>query len=96
MPGGVLRIAVPDLDNEVSRYDPADPDAFLDGIYQGRAATDNRWARHWWHYNATSLGARMRAAGFSEVDQRGFREGRLPDLQRIEYREWSLFMEAVK
>jgi SAM-dependent methyltransferase len=96
MPGGVVRIAVPNLDDTVAGYDPADPDAFLDGMYQGRAASDNRWARHWWHYTAGSLGARMRAAGFSDVDERSYREGRCPDLEQIEYREWSLFMEAVK
>jgi SAM-dependent methyltransferase len=94
--GGVLRIAVPDLDATVAGYDPAAPDDFLDGLYQGRSARDNANARHWWHYNAGSLGARMAAAGFSEVTQRGFREGSCPDLEKIEYRQWSLFMEAVK
>jgi SAM-dependent methyltransferase len=94
--GGVLRIAVPNLDDIVASYDPAAPDAFLDGIYQGRSAGDNANARHWWHYTADSLGARMAAAGFSEVTRRGYREGACPDLDRIESREWSLFMEAVK
>ncbi len=96
VPGGVLRIAVPNLDATVSVYDPGDPDAFLDGIYQGRSASDNRHARHWWHYNAVSLGARMRAAGFITVTECGFRQGACPDLEVIETREWSLFMEAVK
>jgi len=95
-PGGVLRIAVPDLDHEVANYDPVNPDAFLDGIFQGRAASDNRHARHWWHYNAESLAARMHAAGFSDVAQCDYRQGRCPDLEQIEYREWSLFMEAVR
>jgi SAM-dependent methyltransferase len=96
MPGGVARIVVPDLETLVNSYDPADPDVFLDGVYQGRSATDNRWARHWWHYNARSLGARMRSAGFSQVDRCEYRQGRCPDLEAIESREWSLFMEAVK
>ncbi len=96
MPGGVLRIAVPDLDKTVAQYDPSAPDDFLDGIFQGRAASDNRLARHWWHYNAVSLGARMRAAGFSEVDECDFRQGRCPDLEQLEYRDGSLFMEAIK
>ncbi|HET9074374.1 MAG TPA: methyltransferase domain-containing protein [Solirubrobacteraceae bacterium] len=95
-PGGVLRLAVPNLDNIVAHYDPADPDAFVYGIFQGASARDNRHARHWWHYNAVSLGARLRAAGFSEVTQCDYRQGRCPDLERIEYREWSLFMEGVR
>ena len=96
MPGGVCRIAVPNLDNVVEHYDPADPDEFVYGLFQGRAASDNRWARHWWHYNAVSLGARMRAAGFSAVTECNYQQGACPDLDRIEYREWSLFMEAMK
>lgn len=95
-PGGICRIAVPNLDNVVAHYDPADPDDFVYGLFQGRAAADNRHARHWWHYNAVSLGARMRAAGFREVTECDYRQGRCPDLDRIEYREWSLFMEGVK
>jgi SAM-dependent methyltransferase len=96
MPGGVLRIAVPNLDAIIATYDPTQPDVFLDGFYQGRTASDNRHARHWWHYNAVSLGTRMRAVGFAEVQECTFRQGRCPDLELIESREWSLFMEAVK
>lgn len=95
-PGGVLRIAVPNLDNIVAHYDPAAPDEFVYGLFQGASARDNRHARHWWHYNARSLGARMRAAGFAEVAECDYQQGRCPDLELIEYRRWSLFMEAVK
>lgn len=96
VPGGVLRIAVPDLDNMVRRYDPSDPDRWLYGIFQGRTAADNPTARHWWHYNAVSLEALLRRVGFTEIAQREFRQGRCPDLDRIETREWSLFMEALR
>jgi SAM-dependent methyltransferase len=95
-PGGVLRIVVPNLDDIVGHYDPADPDAFLDGIFQGRRARDNRHARHWWHYNAGSLSRRLAAVGFAEVTECAFREGRCPDLNVLEQRRWSLFLEAVK
>ena len=95
-PGGVLRLAVPPLDHLVAHYDPAAPDDFGYGIFQGRAASDDRHARHWWHYNAGSLGARMRRAGFSTVDQCACGQGLCPDLAEIETRRWSLFMEAVK
>jgi SAM-dependent methyltransferase len=95
-PGGVLRVAVPDLDLMVSLYDPADPDGFLFGIYQGRGADDNQSTRHWWHYNAASLEALLRRAGFREVARREFREGRLPDVERVDTRPGSRFVEGVK
>jgi SAM-dependent methyltransferase len=95
-PGGILRVAVPDLDAMIAEYDPNDPDAFLWGIYQGRGARAKRSARHWWHYNETSLAAVLREVGFHDVERRGFREGRLPDVERVDTRPGSLFVEAVK
>jgi SAM-dependent methyltransferase len=95
-PGGVLRLAVPNLDNIVEHYDRTRPDEFVYGIFQGASASDNRHARHWWHYNAVSMGARLRAAGFAQVAECDYRQGVCPDLEQIEYRRWSLFMEAVK
>jgi SAM-dependent methyltransferase len=94
--GGVLRLAVPDLDELVAAYDPHDPDAFLWGIYQGRGSRAKRTARHWWHYNAGSLQTLLQNCGYREVQRCAFREGRCADLDRIETRRWSLFMEADK
>jgi SAM-dependent methyltransferase len=97
MPGGVLRIAVPDLDALVASYDPLEPDRFLYGLLQARGARGERpSARHRWHYNERSLRALLESCGFAEPVRRAFREGLAPDLERIETREWSLFMEAVK
>jgi SAM-dependent methyltransferase len=96
VPGGVVRVAVPDLDAIVAAYDPSDPDRFLWGIYQERGAHDKRSARHRWHYNDASLRALLRRAGFTDVARCEFRQGRCPDLERIETREWSLFVEATK
>jgi SAM-dependent methyltransferase len=95
-PGGILRLAVPDLDHMVAHYDPADPNQFLWGIYQGRGARAKRTARHWWHYNEVSLEALLRSIGFREMQRREFQEGRCPDLDQIETRRWSLFVEAVR
>lgn len=95
-PGAVLRLAVPDLDQMVTDYDPSDPEQFLWGIYQGRGRRAKPTARHWWHYNATSLGALLSDIGFREVTRCEFREGRCPGLEQIEQRRWSLFMEALR
>ena len=95
-PGGVLRVVVPDLDRAVADYDPRDPDRFLWAVYQGRSSREMGSARHWWAYNAHSMEALLRRVGFREVHQRGYREGELPDLERVDNRPGSLFMEAVK
>jgi len=96
VPGGIARVAVPDLDLMVAEYDSEDPDRFLWGIYQGRGERAKRAVRHWWHYNARSLEALLRRVGFSDVDRREYRQGRCPDVERIDNRPGSLFMEAVK
>ncbi len=95
-PGGIVRLAVPDLDRVVAEYDPNDPDQFLMGIYQGRGRRAKRSARHWWHYNARSLEALLRRVGFREMTVCNYREGRCPDVELIETRAWSLFIEAVR
>lgn len=95
-PGGIVRLAVPDLDAIVSHYDPADPDTFLDGIYEGHSSRPGRGSHHRWQYNAGSLEALLRRVGFQEIERREFREGLCPDVDQIEIRRWSLFVEAVR
>jgi SAM-dependent methyltransferase len=95
-PGGIVRLAVPNLDQIVAAYDPADPDHFLMGIYQGRGRRATRSARHWWHYNPGSLEALLRSAGFHDAEVCDYREGRCPDVELIDNRPGSLFMEAVR
>lgn len=96
MPGGVLRLAVPDLDELIASYDPRDPEPFLWGVYQGRGPADRRPHRHWWHYNARSLGTLLEQVGFREIDFPGFRSGRMPDVELVDNRPGSLFAEALK
>ena len=95
-PGGVLRIAVPDLDGVVSQYDPSDPDGFLAGLYDAHSGRRSRTSLHRWMYNAKSLDELLRRVGFREVQRCEYRQGRCPDVEQIETRRWSLFMEGVK
>jgi SAM-dependent methyltransferase len=95
-PEGILRLAVPDLNGVVAAYDQADPDNFLDGLFEGHSDRRSRASRHRWQYNAVSLGALMERVGFREVNRCNYREGRCPDLELIETRQWSLFMEGLK
>jgi SAM-dependent methyltransferase len=92
-PGGIIRIAVPDLDHEIGRYDPERPDEFLEGLLQGRERSRSRH-RHWWLYNERSLRALLERTGFTAIRRTAYREGRCPDVERIDSRPGSLFMEA--
>ncbi len=93
--GGVLRISTLDLDEVVRSYDPAQPDVLMDLLFD-LDTSERAKNRHWWHYNERSLGRALRAAGFNEVARCGFRQGRCPDVERVDTRMGSLFMEGVK
>ncbi len=95
-PGGILRLAVPDLDGVVAQYDPTDPDGFLAGLYDAHSGRRSRTSLHRWMYNSKSLDELLRRVGFREVQRCEYRQGRCPDVEEIETRRWSLFMEAVK
>ena len=94
-PGGIVRIAVPDLDRVIAEYDPAQPDEFLFGMWQGRERSTSRH-RHWWLYNERSLRDLLTRTGFTDIRRCEFRQGRCPDVERIDSRPESLFMEAVR
>jgi hypothetical protein len=44
--------------------------------------------------NERSLGERLAAAGFTDVRRCCYQQGRCPDVERIDSRPESLFMEA--
>lgn len=93
-PGGVIRLAVPDLDAMVQGYDPADPDAFvISALEPFERRLKNR---HHYLYNANSLSALLSDCGFAEIARTTYRTGRCPDVERADNRPESLFMEAVK
>jgi len=93
-PGGLVRVVVPDLDYHVERYDPRRPDDLLASIYsyEGRS----REPSHRWWYNEHSLGDLFGRSGFATWTRRAYREGRCPDLELLDSRPLSLFMEAEK
>jgi SAM-dependent methyltransferase len=93
-PQGVLRIAVPDLDQIVSGFQTCCPDPFLNHIYEyGHGIAKNS---HRWHYNFCSLSRLLTSLGFPTVQRCQYRSGRCPDLESIEHRSESLFVEAIK
>lgn len=94
MPGGVVRIAVPDLDKIVASYDPENPEPFLESLFE--ASQKNPKNQHHWHYNAISLTRLLANAGFREIYRCEFRQGRCADVDILDNRPESLFIEAVK
>jgi SAM-dependent methyltransferase len=93
-PNGVLRVAVPDLDRMIREYDADDPEPFLQEMFQyGVGAKKNS---HHWHYNFNSLRSQLLKIGFSQVTRCDFKIGQCPDVQRIDSRPGSLFIEAFK
>jgi SAM-dependent methyltransferase len=93
-PEGVLRIAVPDLDRMIQEYDPSNPELFLQGAFQYGVGADRN--SHRWHYNYTNLRSHLLNVGFSRVTRCEFRTGACPDVERIDSRPGSLFVEAFK
>jgi len=93
-PHGVLRIAVPDLDQIVSSFERCCPDHFLNDVYEyGHGMAKNA---HRWHYNFCSLSRLLLSLGFATVQRCKYQIGRCPDLESIEHRPSSLFVEAFK
>lgn len=123
VPGGVLRLAVPDCERKVREYlghleclrmgsftgIPADE--FMrstllglksrwtlrqpKGIYRALFAREG----HAWMWDAPSLIAVLRDVGFSDACERGFRESRIPEIEKLELegrREESVYVEAQK
>lgn len=111
-PGGVIRLATPDLALAVAEYTSgqapygATPaDSFMqqletyrdvEGSVAQRAIRKFVFAPHQWLYDAQSLTLLLTEAGFDEPQARDYREGRLPDLEQLEHRPGSLFMEATR
>ena len=93
-PNGILRLALCDLDQLVREYDPADPDRFCQTMYLSNQPKDKN--RHHWMYNERSLTKLLSQVGFREITRRSFKVGDCPDVEVIDNRPASLFVEARK
>lgn len=93
-PGGVFRVAVPDLEWAVTLYDADQPDRFLDAMYEhvGGSAKNS----HKWMYTRQSLKRFFEEVGFINVENCAFQEGRIPDVGKLDSRpENSIFVEGI-
>jgi SAM-dependent methyltransferase len=93
-PGGIIRIAVPDLQQMIDAYQAGQKEAALDGIF---AYLDlGYFARHRYMYDYQMLSDRLLACGFTDVRRCAFQVGQVPDIATLDNRPGSLVVEAAK
>jgi len=95
-PGGLVRIAVPDLAWAVECYRRGHKREMLEQYFfvEDRSSF---LARHKYMYDFELLRDTLEAAGFTAVERQAFRQGRAPDLPLLDNRpDETLFVEAVK
>jgi len=92
-PGGVIRIAVPDLAWLVSEYERG---ASAPSRRHLRLRRARRVRPPPLLYDEEPHGELLAGAGFADVTRCRFREGRAPDLDVLGNREGSLVMEAAR
>jgi predicted SAM-dependent methyltransferase len=104
-PGGVLRVALPDLDRAIRAYVAGDRDYFLIPDSEAEAIGSKLVAQMTWYGWSRSLFTQdfteeiLLKAGFREVLECSFRETRspFPEIVELDIREQeSLFAEAIK
>jgi SAM-dependent methyltransferase len=93
-PGGVIRIAVPDLAQSIAAYQAGDKAAAMDGIF---AYLDlGYFARHRYMYDFDMLCDLLQRSGFSQVRRCEMYQGQVPDIAILDNRPGSLVVEAAK
>jgi len=93
-PGGVVRIAIPDLAVFIDAYGDGRKEEAMDGIFEDWELGD--FARHRYMYDFEMLAGLLGRAGFTDVRRCEYRQGRVPDLQELDNRPGSLVVEAAK
>ena len=93
-PGGMIRIAIPDLSQTIAAYQAGDKVAAMDGIF---AYLDlGYFARHRYMYDFDMLQDLLGRAGFVAIHQCNMYEGDVPDSAILDNRPGSLIVEATK
>lgn len=109
---GIFRVVVPDLKSLTRKYVEGDraffgdsekpvADLFLESLcleisHERLIVEKILYSLHKHMYDAESLTFLLKSAGFSSIRECTFRKGSCPDLERIENREGSVYLEAQK
>jgi len=103
-PGGVMRIAMPDLEDIVDHYlnVPLDKDPVIEkfkiDFVKTRAEWMNmsfRWWGHLWLYDWEELVRRLHEVGYDNVVRCKLRESKHPELRGLEIRDGSILIGEV-
>lgn len=96
MPGGTLRISIPDLEFVLSLYIAGKKEKMLSDYFFGED-NDSYYARHKYMYDYAMLAGALHSIGFQDIRRCNICEGRTPDLGILDNRpDDSLFVEAVR
>lgn len=91
--GGVIRVAVPDLEKAWRMYGRGEKERMLHDFFFVEALA--AYAHHRWAYDFDLLGASLRAAGFTGIERCACGQGATPDLTALDNRaEYTLYVEA--
>lgn len=93
-PGGGIRISVPDLDAHIREYDPAKSMDWAINFFEADQKSEKNM--HHFMYNFQNLGGLLKTAGFTVVTRHEYRQGKCPDVDKLDNRPESLFVEAIK
>jgi predicted SAM-dependent methyltransferase len=92
--GGVLRISVPDLDALILAFSPKNSLEWTIDLFEANQKSEKNM--HHFMYNFDSLYSILRQAGFSQITRQDYRQGICPDIDKLDNRPGSLFVEAIK
>jgi predicted SAM-dependent methyltransferase len=94
-PGGLIRIAVPDVEYACQLFHQGAKEQALEYFFsRSRSGYLNH---HHYMYDFDLLKTLLETAGFRQVERRAFREGNVPDLNVLDNRpDETLFVEARK
>lgn len=92
--GGILRIAVPDLDAAIRNYQTTSSLQWAIDFFEANERHEKN--QHHFMFSFNSLRSLLNSAGFTEVTLHKFCEGDCPDLDKLDNRPESLFVEARK
>lgn len=107
IPGGILRLAVPDLQKVATAYVEKKDLSFIHGpefksyYYKSESRAERlHWFTHSWEHTITFdfalLEMLLRDAGFTNIKKMKFGESQIPDWHYDRFESESLFCEATK
>jgi predicted SAM-dependent methyltransferase len=94
-PGGVVRIAVPDLEYAWEMYKRGEKEKMIHDFFFAEEMTG--FGRHRYAYDYDMLKTLLREMGFVEIRRCEFQDGKMPDLVFLDNRgDYTVFVEACR